>query len=222
MNKQILVLAAHPDDEALGCGGTIARLVDEGYDATVMFMTDGVGARKLKYLEKSKRKSAAKKACKIIGFKKIYFNNFPDNQLDSVPLLKIIKKIENLLHKISPTLIFTHHQDDINIDHNIVSQATFTASRFYRPKNLKIFAYEVLSSSNINFGKKNYLFEPNTFINIEKTINRKIKALKMYKDELRDFPHPRSIEGVKILAKFRGMHSSNNFAEAFDLKKNII
>ena len=130
--KNILVFAAHPDDEVLGCGGTISKL-SKNYNINVVFFTDGVGSRPLSkkklLIEIKKRKKSAYKAAKILGFKIIDFLNFPDNQLDSLPLLKITKIIEKFINQLKPMIVFTHREDDLNIDHQIISRALITATR---------------------------------------------------------------------------------------------
>ena len=223
MKKKILVLASHPDDETLGCGATIAKLVKtREYEANVIFFTDGVSSRSNKNKKKiSARRSHCKKACKLLGFKNIKFNNFADNKLDKVPLINLINIVEKELTKLKPDLIFTHHEGDLNIDHQLVSRATFTATRNYNKKKYKILTYEVLSSTDLNYGKKNSNFNPNSYFNIEDTIKDKVLALKCYKDEIKKFPHPRSEKGLLYLARYRGMFANFEFAEAFEIRKYI-
>ena len=223
MKKKILVIAAHPDDETLGCGGTVAKLTKtQEYDANVVFFTDGVGARSIKNKKKElERKMQCKKACKLLGFNQTKFYNFPDNSLDTIPLIKIVKLIEKEILEVKPNIIFTHHDGDLNIDHNLISRATVTATRNYDKKVYKIFTFEVLSSTGLNFGKNNNNFLPNTFFDITETIKYKIQALKIYKDEIRKFPHPRSDKGLNYLAKYRGMFVGLAYAEAFRLIKSV-
>lgn len=220
--KKILIIAAHPDDEVLGCGGIIPKYVKLGYEVYIVFLTDGVSSRnsKIKRLDIKNRESDTKKSCKLLGVKNFFLNNLPDNELDKVSLLTIIRIIENVLEKVKPDIIYTHYENDLNIDHQITSKATFTATRFYKKKH-KIFTYEVLSSTNLNYGKLNSTFEPNYFVDIKNSITLKIKALKSYKNEIRKFPHPRSEKGIRILANYRGMQSNLEYAEAFQLKKCI-
>ena len=127
-SNKILVIAAHPDDEVLGCGGTLIKYSKMDYEIKIVFMTNGVSSRsKIKKNEILKRKKAAIKACKILGANKPKFFNFKDNQMDSVPLLKIVKVIEKEIYLFKPSIIFTHFNGDLNIDHEITSRATLTA-----------------------------------------------------------------------------------------------
>ena len=171
---------------------------------------------------KMKRKKNSEKAAKILGIKSCIYNSFPDNQLDKVPLLQIIQIIEVQIKKIKPDLIFTHFENDLNLDHQIINRAVVTATR---PKpNLKlkkILLFETLSSTEWKFSNKTKVFNPNYFVDISKTINHKIKSIKCYKKEIFKWPHPRSEKGVKTLAMYRGQSVGLKFAEAFQLLRNI-
>tara|TARA_Y100001958_G_C21162611_1_gene496140 strand:- start:89 stop:763 length:675 start_codon:yes stop_codon:yes gene_type:complete len=220
--KKILVVAAHPDDELLGCGGTLA-LLSKKNKIFALFFTDGVSARKVKNSKNAeKRKENSLKSLKIIGIKKSKFLNFPDNELDKVPLLKITKEIEIIIKNFKPDTIFTHSNVDLNIDHEIISRAVVTATRpkpNFCVKNILLF--ETLSSTEWNFNLKKKTFNPNYYIDISKTINTKIKAAKAYKNEISSWPHPRSINGIKNLAKYRGQSVGLKYAEAFYLLRKI-
>ena len=220
--KRILIIAAHPDDEVLGCGGTVAQLVKYyNYSAAVLFLSSGVGSRnKTKINDEYKRKKNALKSCKTLGIKNVYFENLPDNSFDNLPLLDICKLIEIKINSFKPDIIFTHNFSDLNIDHQLAAKATITATRFYKKRKFSIFSYEVLSSSFLNFIDHKNIFNGEYFFDISKTINLKIKALKQYKDEIRKFPHPRSVEGIKVLAKFRGMQCNLKYAECFKVIKS--
>ena len=220
--KNILVISAHPDDEVLGCGGTIAKLSKKGIKVNVLFISDGVSSRnvdKKQFEKKIKlRRSASKKSCKILGTQPPIFNSFPDNQLDSVPLLSIIKVIEKTIQRYKPNTIFTHYGNDLNIDHKIVCQAVTTACRPQKNNSVKtLLFFEVPSSTEWQISSKKKSFTPNWFEDISKTILQKLKSLKAYKDELRQWPHPRSLKGVKALAQWRGATAGYKAAEAFIL-----
>ena len=139
--KKILIVAAHPDDEILGCGGTMSKHISKGDDVSVIFLTNGVSSRKQSKITMKKnimrRKNAAIKASKIIGINKPHFLNFSDNQLDKHPLLKIIQSIEKLITKIKPHTIYTHFNNDLNIDHRITSNAVITVCRPQKKKHSK-------------------------------------------------------------------------------------
>lgn len=224
-NKTVLVVAAHPDDDAFGCGGTIRKLANQKNKIYAMYFTDGVSARKNdKKLKKNiiNRKKNSESASKIMGIKQCIYHSFPDNQLDKIPLLKITQKIEDQIKKIKPDIIFTHFENDLNLDHQIINRAVVTATR-PKPNNKlkKILLFETLSSTEWKFSNKAKVFNPNYFVDISKTINHKIKSIKCYKKEVFNWPHPRSEKGVKTLAMYRGQSVGLKFAEAFQLLRNI-
>lgn len=221
--KKILVISAHPDDETLGCGGYILKY-NKKFDFYSAFFCNGVSSRKIQNSKINnlikRRKNAFVKASKMLGIKKFYGFDYPDNQLDKVPLLEIIKKIEELIKIIKPAKIFTHSDLDLNIDHKIISKAVITATR---PINKvvvnEVLFFEILSSSEWSFNENK--FSPNLYTDISDQIKRKISVFKCYKDELRKFPHPRSIEGIKILSQYRGMESGTKYAESFKIVRSI-
>ena len=222
--KKVLVVAAHPDDEVLGCGGTIAKLVDEKNKVKVIFLSDGESSRLKKVNNKKNRfrRACAVKAMKVLGVKNFSFNRFPDNEFDKVSLLTITKKIEDEIKKFNPDTILTHHNSDLNIDHQITSRAVLTACRpRIRNKVKLILFFEILSSTEWNITSKKTFFIPNWYEDITKYLNTKIKAIKCYKKELRKSPHPRSLETIKALSIFRGSSSGVKNAEAFQLGRKI-
>ena len=222
-NKKILVVAAHPDDELLGCGGSLAKLSKKKCQIFALFFTDGVSSRdKIKNNEDNQRKRNSLKSLKILGVKHSKFLSYPDNALDKIPLIKITKEIEYIIKKFKPHTIFTHSNVDLNIDHEIISRAVVTATRpkpNFCVKNILLF--ETLSSTEWNFNFKKKSFNPNYFIDITKTISTKIKAAKEYKKEISSWPHPRSLNGIKNLAKYRGQSVGVKFAEAFYLLRQV-
>src|SRR4030042_6908720 len=217
MNKKIMVIAAHPDDEILGAGGTLIKHAQAKDEVFCLILGEGVMSRtgaKKHEIKKLQRQTA--EAGKIIGFKKIFFSDFPDNSFDAVPLLKIVKVVEQYLENIKPDIVYTHYENDLNIDHRIAFQAVLTACR---PINdncpREIYAFETLSCSEWQVPDKK--FKPNTYIDIADVVEKKIEALKKYKSEIRLYPHSRSPEGIKILAQYRGLESYLRFAEAMQL-----
>ena len=216
--KEILVFAAHPDDEILGCGGTLKKYFLKGYKVSVVFFTNGVSARNEYNIKKNilKRKIEAKKAAKVIGINKCYFNDFKDNQLDSYPLIKIIKIVEKKIKAIKPEVIFTHYENDLNVDHQMISKAVITACRPIKNNKVKkLLFFEVPSSTEWQIKKKNIVFSPNFFEDISTVKRYKLDALRCYKSELREWPHPRSIKGVQSLFNWRGSTIGVDAAEAF-------
>jgi len=217
--KKILVIAAHPDDEVLGCGGTIVRLNKGGYELYTLILGEGITSRdKIRDREKrqgeiSKLRQQANNANKLLGVREILFFDFPDNRFDTVSFLDIVKVIEKIKNKIKPNIVFTHYEKDLNIDHQITYKAVITATRPVREETVKeVYSFEIPSSTEWSYPLS---FSPDMFFNISETINIKIKALEKYKTELKKYPHPKSLEGVKLIAKNRGMEVGLNYVEAF-------
>ena len=223
MKKKILFIVAHTDDETISSGGTIARHVKLKDKVYAMSFTDGVSARKTNKNKIVKERVAASiKASKILGFKWIKNLNFPDNELDSVSLIKIIREIEAIKKKLQPEIVYTHSFSDLNIDHRIVAQATLTAFRPEPNEKLKeLRTFEVPSSTDFSSSKFKKSFSPNIFIPIDKFWEKKLKALKSYKLEIRKPPHSRSLKGIHNLAKIRGNQSGLELAESFELIRKI-
>ena len=221
--KKILIVVAHPDDESFGMGGTIAKHILNNDLVFAISMTNGVSSRNdISQADIEKRTISSKKASDILGFKWFNKGDFPDNALDTIPILEIIKFIENIKEKINPDLIYTHCSSDLNIDHRIVSQSTLTA---FRPqaneKWVEIRTFEVPSSTDYGHSSITGSFKPNLIINIENTWHLKEKALNSYKEELKEYPNSRSIEGIKNLAKLRGSQVGLFYAEAFEMIRRI-
>ena len=224
--RTVLVCAAHPDDEVLGCGGTMARHVDRGDTVHVIFVADGVGSRQGPRAERERhfreRREAAQNAARIIGCEAPHYLDYPDQRLDTIPLLDITQSIEALLATIEPDTIYTHHGDDLNADHRLVSEATMTAVRPMPGQAvLAVYGFETLSSTEWAFHSRGNAFRPNRFINIAATLERKLDALRAYKAEMRDFPHARSLETVEALARLRGSTVGLVAAEAFTVLREV-
>lgn len=224
----VLVVAAHPDDEVLGCGGTIARHASQGDDVNVAFLGEGITSRSLertKAMDEQKRllREATSKASEILGVKETVHFDFPDNRMDSVDLLEVVKVIEACIDRFSPNVIYTHHAGDLNIDHVITAKAVVTAtrplSRYLVPD---LYAFELLSSSEWAFGLHAEVFRPNLFIDIENHLDSKIRGMSCYQSEIASFPHPRSPEAIKALAMRRGSQAGLKAAEAFILVRKIL
>lgn len=220
-----LIVAAHPDDEIMGCGGSVS-LISTKNDVYTLILGEGVTSRDISNDEKNKRlyllKEQSIKANKLIGVKDTLLKNYPDNKFDTVSLLDIVKTIEKQIEKIKPEGIFTHHSGDLNIDHQITHRAVLTAARPIGENIVKkILTFETLSSTEWNFQNQRNIFIPNYYIDITETLDKKVDALKCYKDELRSYPHPRSLEGIKILAQKRGLEVGLKFAEAFCLIRKV-
>jgi LmbE family N-acetylglucosaminyl deacetylase len=220
--RTILVVAAHTDDEALGCGGTIARHVAEGDAVYAVFLADGVTSRPdASSAQLEQRNSVAAKAHEILGIKKVYMLGFPDNRMDGVPLLDIVQRLEEVLEKVQPEIVYTHHCGDLNVDHRLTHQATLTACRPVPRASVKeIYAFEVLSSTEWNTPGANP-FMPNVFVDISRYLDAKIAALRAYELEMREEPHSRSIENAIRLAELRGNTVGVKAAEGFSLVRAL-
>jgi len=219
--NSILVIAAHSDDEVLGCGGTIAKHVNNGDLVFVTFMTDGVSSRSdVDSSEKvSVRSRAADKALAVLGVKDIYQLNFPDNKMDTIPLLDVTQALEKVIDKIQPSVIYSHFSNDLNIDHRLTHQAVMTACRPQSWSSVKkILSFEVLSSTEWNSPSQPQ-FIPNYIVDISNCWDRKLAALKCYEDEMRVFPHSRSYKCVEALAVLRGATHGFDKAEAFSVER---
>lgn len=224
---RILSIVAHPDDEVLGGGGTISRLSDEGHDLYALILGEGITSRcaernQAKSSEIETLQNSARKAADCLGIKSIYFNDFPDNRFDTIPLLDAVKVIEDLIEKIRPMTIYTHHGGDLNIDHIITHRAVMTAVRPVKDCFVKdVFAFEVASSTEWAFQQFQPVFKPTVFRDISKTIHRKIEALTCYESEVRTFPHPRSPDAIKACARRWGAAVGLKYAEAFEMIRSI-
>lgn len=220
--KTILIVAAHTDDEALGCGGTIARHVSEGDSVSAIFIADGVSSRsEANYQDQVKRNSAAEQARKILGIKENIYINLPDNRLDSIPLIEIIKRIETVIQKLAPNIIYTHHYGDLNVDHRITHQAVLTACRPIPQSSVsEIYAFEVMSSTEWASPLAEP-FVPNHFVDISGYLDAKLEALRAYQVEMRQSPHSRCVQNIKSLATYRGHAVGRSAAEAFVTLRTI-
>ena len=221
MNKKILIIAAHPDDEIIGCGGTLLKHIFNKDDVFVVYASDGESSRINGKNKISKRQKEAKEVAKNAKIKKIFFLNYPDNQMDKINILKISKSITSIVDKVKPDIVYTHHYNDLNIDHKITFEATMVACRPIRKKNItEIYSFEILSSSEWH-GRQNLNFKPNVYVNINNFFQKKISLMKIYKNEVMRSPHPRSIRSITSKAASRGSEVNTLYAEAFELIRII-
>jgi N-acetylglucosamine malate deacetylase 1 len=215
MDERVLVIAAHPDDEALGCGGTLAKHCHNKDIVHVLFVADGETSR-IGATPNLRRHDPAKIACKVLGAEPPVFLDLPDQRLDTVAFLDVVQKIEPVIESIRPTIVYTHHGGDLNLDHRIVHQAAMTTLRPMPSSIYKaIFGFEVASSTEWASSAIGESFRPTHFVDIADFLEIKIKALQAYDAEMREFPHTRSYSGLKALATLRGVNNGLNAAEAF-------
>lgn len=221
MTNCVLVVAAHADDETLGCGGTIARHVAEGDTVYVVFMADGVTSRKEADRDMLGRNAAAEKARTILGIKENFYIGLPDNRMDSIPLIDIVQQLELIIDKLKPRIIYTHHHGDLNIDHRITHQAVMTSCRPLPGSSIRaIYAFEVMSSTEWATPTAEP-FLPNYFVDISEQLSIKIDALNAYDLEMRKAPHSRSVQHLTSLATHRGQTVGALAAEAFMICRTI-
>ncbi len=222
----VLVIAAHPDDEVLGCGGTISKYAQKGEAVYTAILGQGISSRFDTPQQASKKEIDAlhkqsRNAASVLGVKDLFMYDLPDNRFDTVALLDIIKPVEKLIERLKPHTIFTHHTGDLNIDHQLVHRAVLTATRPMADCPVKsIYAFEVPSATEWSFDQFNG-FAPNYFVDISSFVDKKVEAMAQYSGELRSFPHPRSEKYIRHLAALRGGSVGKDCCEAFMLVRQI-
>lgn len=223
----VLIVAAHPDDEVLGCGGTMARYAAEGNDIHILILGEGVTSRYKNPADAPSEELAqlheqAQTVGSFLGAKSVAMGGFPDNRFDTVALLDIVKMIEDKIAEIKPSIVCTQHGGDLNIDHEYTFRAVMTATRPLEGSSVKrVYAYEVPSSTEWSFQKFAPTFKPNSFVDINTTLEKKVEAMAMYENETRTFPHPRSPEALRAHAHYWGSVAGLKAAEAFELIREI-
>lgn len=231
MTATLLVIAAHPDDEVLGCGATVCRMVDGGWRAHLLVMSAGVGGRhgadearsEAVEREQASLREQMRRAGALIGFGETIALDFPDNRMDTVARMDISRAIRAVIERLRPELVFTHHPGDYNWDHARTFEATLMAVRFnppdFAPAELRTF--EVLSSTERGWQEPSRAFHPNLYVDVAATIEVKKQALLAYESEYRAYPHPRSVEAVEYLARRRGGEVGVACAEAFHVVRKL-
>lgn len=223
---KILSVVAHPDDEVIGVGGTLARHVSEGDDVHVCILSDGVNSRydstKAADPEVRQRRNHAQKACQELGVS-VNFHDFPDNRFDSVPILDIIQTIEDEMNEISPEIVYTHHYGDLNVDHELTCRATVTATRPLKDSTvMRLLGFETLSSTEWSIPDSGKSFQPTSFVEINDHLETKLSTLKHYEEELREMPHPRSVEIIRKNAEVWGAKAGMAAAEPFEVLREVV
>ena len=223
----ILVVAAHPDDEILGCGGVLARHAAEGDTVHILIVAEGATARDSerdphgREAELAALGAAASRAAAAIGAEEPRMLGLPDNRLDTLPLLDVIKPIEAVIEAVAPEIVYTHHAGDLNVDHRIVHQATVTACRPLPGSPVRaLYAFETVSSTEWQTAGET--FRPQRWVDIEPFLDRKLRALNAYQAEMRPFPHARSREAVEALARVRGTAVGLKAAECFVVVREVV
>lgn len=218
--KKVLVVAAHPDDEVYGMGGTIAKRVRQGDEVYVLIVTDGSTAqyrdcKELASILEEKEKQIMR-ASEILGVKEVIHSNLPDMQLDSVKHIDVNEVIEKAIEKIKPEVVYTHFYGDVNMDHRCVYNSTMVAVRPTPSQCVKeVYCYSVPSSTEWEPYKADTCFMPNVFVEIEDLFKLKEEAIKAYSSEIREYPHPRSVEYVRTMDTANGLKCGRKMVEEF-------
>jgi LmbE family N-acetylglucosaminyl deacetylase len=221
----VLCIVAHPDDEVLGVGGTLAQHATDGEDVHVCILSDGVTSRyedtDAADEEIEQRRERAERAADTFGAT-VSIHEFPDNSFDTVPLLNLVQTIESEITEHSPEIVYTHHYGDLNIDHELTCRATVTATRPLADSTVqRVFAFETLSASEWSVPRSDNAFQPTSFVNISDHIDSKLEALSVYERELRNQPHPRTVDTVRKNAEVWGSKAGVSAAEPFELLREI-
>lgn len=222
--KNLAAVVAHPDDEVLCCGGTLARHRAANGAVHILILATGAAARyagEAPSAEIKALRAAADEAANRLGGAQVQFADFPDNRMDSVPLLDVVKRVEAFLADTGADAVITHHPGDINVDHGVAARAVLTATRPLPGARVRVvLAGETLSASEWGYSAER--FAPNVYVDIAASLEAKRQAMAAYAAELRAFPHPRSIEAIEHLARLRGSECGHAAAEAFALLRQVV
>jgi N-acetylglucosamine malate deacetylase 1 len=220
----VVVFAAHPDDETLGCGATVAKLAAKE-EVHVVVLGDGITAREAFQDDRAAVETLyrdAEEAAKVLDVASVSFERLPDLRFDTLPLLDIVWRVERVIQRLRPTTVYTHHLGDLNRDHQITARAVLTATRPVGDCPVHdVYAFEVPSSTEWTFGALAPAFRPTVFVDVTDTIETKVRAMGCYRSEAREFPHPRSPEALRSIARRWGSVVGRGYVEAFELVRSI-
>jgi LmbE family N-acetylglucosaminyl deacetylase len=224
--SSILIVAAHPDDEVLGCGATITKL-SRCHKVHLLILGEGHTSRETTRDRASKTEVerlgiAARAAASMMGVASVKLEALPDNRFDEISFLDVVKRVESVMLETAPEIIYTHHPGDLNIDHRITFQAVLTASRPVPGSRVRnLYTFEIPSSTEWAFQQIAPPFKPNVFVDVSETIEVKVKAMTQYESEIRSFPHPRSSEALRTIARRWGTVVGLEYVEAFELIRSV-
>lgn len=224
MTRKILCVAAHPDDEALGLGGTLIRHAEEGDEVYIIILSEGEDAKSSRGTRDPDRVGRADEWCQLSGTKLYRIYDLPDQKFDTISRLEIVQMLEKDIAEIRPDIIYLHHPNDINTDHQIAGQAVLTAVRPMSTGDMNptLFAFETPSTTDQAPQIPSFIFYPNHYVDVQSVWTKKMKSLQAYKNEMGAAPHPRSPESIEALAIKRGAESGLLKAEAFALMRQVI
>lgn len=217
----VVVVAAHPDDEILGAGGTLARHAQVGDDVHAVVLADGALSRYDEHMV-GELQAGGLAAARHIGFASLRFEAFPDQRLDQVAMVDLTQHVETVLMDLQPDVVYTHFRGDVNADHSLVAQAVWTACRPYRMPQLRLIAaFETPSSTEWSSVAEGFAFRPTMFVDVAATIQCKLAAMSCYASELREYPHPRSLRALRERASYWGSVVGRSAAEAFLILRDL-
>jgi LmbE family N-acetylglucosaminyl deacetylase len=220
-SRKILIICAHPDDETFGMGATIAFHKKQGDCINLVVAATGQFGRKEDEKSIKIRENQCREACNILGISKVNFLRHPDQKLDSLPISELSSQLSSFVSSFQPDLVYTHFWNDANKDHRLVHEASFIATRpLPKTKKFSLLCFEIPSSTELNFQQSS--FQPNVFVEISDFLEKKIEACKCYKNEIKLYPHPRSIKSFKTRSAFWGSVIAEKNAEVFVKVREII
>lgn len=223
MNRKIIVVAPHPDDETLGCGGTILRHISEGDEVYWLIATEMQKSLGFSDEQINRRMNQIHEIVNYYGFKNVLRMPFPTTRLDTIPFGNIVEAMSDIFVTVQPEIVYLPYRGDVHTDHRIVFDAAISCTKWFRYPHVKrVLAYETLSETDFGANPDDNGFRPNVYMNIENFVERKLDAMKLYTGEMGAFPFPRSEIAIMSLAKLRGVAAGSEAAEAFMLIKEIL
>jgi LmbE family N-acetylglucosaminyl deacetylase len=223
MSKKIIVIAPHPDDETLGCGGTLLRHIGEGDEVNWLIATEMQSVIGFSDEQINRRMDQIQEVANYYSFKNVFTLPFPTTRLDTIPFGDIVKAISDIFTTVQPEIVYLPYRGDVHTDHRIVFDTAISCTKWFRYPHVKrVLAYETLSETDFGANPDDNGFRPNVYTNIENFVERKLDAMRLYTGEMGDFPFPRSEIAIMSLAKLRGVAAGSEAAEAFMLIKEIL
>jgi N-acetylglucosamine malate deacetylase 1 len=220
--KKVIVVAAHPDDEILGCGGTLLKYTSMGYEMGWLIATNVSESEGFTRERVESRQLEIAKVASMVPFKKVYKLNFPTTKLDTIPSGQLIGEISKCFNDFKPEIIMVLNRSDAHSDHRVLFEATMACTKAFRyPFIKKVLMYECLSETEFGVALPENIFYPNYFVDITSFFERKIEIMKIYDSELGEHPFPRSLKNIEALAIYRGATAGVRYAEAFHMLKCI-
>jgi LmbE family N-acetylglucosaminyl deacetylase len=219
---QTVIISPHPDDETLGCGGTILKHHEEGNPIHWIIVTDMTENKGYTPQKIAERQKEIKIIAEIYGFTAVHNLNLPTSQLDTIPTGELIKTLGALFNEMKPTTVYLPNRSDVHSDHRVVFNAAWSCCKTFRyPFIRRVLMYETLSETDFTPPLHGTAFLPNSFSDISLFLERKIEIMRIYKGEMKEHPFPRSEHNIRSLASVRGATAGVEYAEAFMLIKEV-